>query len=81
MKTSSIAIDKPQLALWENLPIESQQALASKALNALLKGTLYPTGSEQLELAIDLAEAGVDADTISTLSRLNKEVFEGFIPK
>lgn len=48
-------------------------------IKAILNGSLYPTGVEQLELAIDLAESGVDPAIISQLSRLDRSVFEGFL--
>ena len=67
--------------LWQTLPIDTQRLLTSQALNALLNGELYPIGSIQLELAIALAEAGVAAETISKLTRLDSELFAGFLKK
>ena len=77
----TITIDEPKGALWLRLPQAAQKSVAEKALNALLNGRLYPTGIDQLELAIDLAEAGVDAETISTLTRLESSLFESFMAK
>jgi len=81
METLSVEIDKSLKNRWKNLPEKNREVMASRVLNAMLSGTLYPTGSEQLELAIELAEAGVDADTIQQLTRLEKEVFAAFLKK
>jgi len=64
---------------WQKLPVAIQQKLSSQSINALLNGELYPTGTEQLDLAIDLAQAGLPIDTISRLTRLLPEAFEAFI--
>ncbi len=79
MSTININIDDPLMETWEDLPAKSREAITSKTLNAFLNGTLYPTGTDQIELAMELAEAGVNADTISKLTRLEKEVFIDFI--
>ena len=79
MKPVNINIEEQLADRWEKLPQKTRQSIASKALNALLKGSLYPTGPEQLELAIELAEAGVDTETISQLTHLDKELFENFM--
>lgn len=81
MKSLTITIDEPNAALWFNLPPAVQKLLAEKALDALLNGRMFPSGPDKLELAIDLAEAGVDAETISKLSHLDRSIFEGFMPK
>jgi hypothetical protein len=67
--------------LWQALPIDAQKILTSGALSALLSGELYPTGADQLELAISLAEKGVAPETISRLTRLDKDVLEPFLNK
>ena len=79
MKTVTVEMEGKLEDLWNGLPPQSQRLLTSKALSAILKGDLYPTGTEQLELAIDLAEAGVDAEIISKLTRLDKSLFESFL--
>ena len=79
MKTLMIEFDEPNVELWKVLPPDVRQRLTEKALNAILNGDPYPTGPDQLDLAIDLAEAGVAADTISRLARLDKSIFEGFM--
>ncbi len=81
MKSLTINMDDPNAAVWFNLPAAIQKLLTEKALDALLNGRMFPSGSEKLELAIDLAEAGVDAETISKLSHLDRSIFEGFMPK
>jgi hypothetical protein len=60
---------------------EEQQNRSPKAVSSLLNEDLYPTGADQIELAIELAEAGVSAETISKLTRLSPELFEAFIKK
>jgi hypothetical protein len=79
MKSLTIQIEDPILSTWKSLPPECQNLLTTKALNAILQGIPYPTGSDQLELAIELAESGVDADVISQLTRLDKSVFNAFL--
>lgn len=81
MESININIEKKVIGNWEQLPVITRQNLASRTLNAMLSGTLYPSGTEQLELALELAEAGVDTDTISQLTRLEKEIFEEFLVK
>ncbi|HTH54475.1 MAG TPA: hypothetical protein VL728_00430 [Cyclobacteriaceae bacterium] len=81
MKTMTIELEEPSSEIWKTLPQSCQQLLTSRALDAILKGEPYPTGTDQLDLAIDLAEAGVTADTISKLTQLDPEVFSQFMPK
>lgn len=77
----TIELEEPSSEIWKTLPQSCQRLLTSKALDAILNGEPYPTGTDQLDLAIDLAEAGVKADTISKLTRLEPEVFSEFMPK
>lgn len=79
METLTIKIEEPLMSLWKSLPEKWQSILASRSLNATLSGKLYPSGGEKIELAIELAEAGVDADTISQLTSLDKDLFIDFI--
>jgi hypothetical protein len=79
MQTLTIQIENESATLWQTLPIEAQKILTSGAISSLLNGKLYPTGTEQLELAIVLAENGVQPETISLLTRLDREVFEAFL--
>lgn len=79
MKTVTVELDEPSSNIWKSLPTESQKLLTGNMIKAILNGSLYPTGVEQLELAIDLAESGVDPAIISQLSRLDRSVFEGFL--
>lgn len=79
MKTVTVELDEPSSNIWKSLPTESQKLLTGNMIKAILNGSLYPTGAEQLELAIDLAESGVDPAIISQLSRLDRSVFEGFL--
>ncbi len=81
METLSVEIDQSLKSRWSNLPVKNREEMASRMLNAMLSGTLYPTGSEQLELAIELAEAGVNVETIQQLTRLEKETFESFLKR
>ncbi len=81
MKSMTIEIEDPQNSLWWTLPAEAQKLLTEKALNALLSGRMFPSGPDKLELAIDLAEVGVNAETISKLSQLERSMFEAFMPK
>jgi len=80
-KTVTIQMKDDAAKIWQTLPIEAQAILTAGALSALLAGELYPTGTDQLELAISLAEKGVPADMISRLTRLDKDVFESFLSK
>ena len=80
MKTVTIELEDPKSDIWQRLPPVCQNLLANKALDAILNGTPYPTGGDQLELAIELAENGVNADVISKISRLHRSVFESFLP-
>lgn len=59
MKTVTIELEDSTAAMWKRLPAACQNLLTTKALTAILNGDPYPTGPDQLELAIDLAEAGV----------------------
>jgi hypothetical protein len=79
MKTLMVEFEETTASDWNNLPKECQSLIVSKALTSILKGEPYPIGADQLELAIDLAESGVDAELISRLSRLDKSVFEAFL--
>ena len=82
MKTvTTIEVSEGGTEVWKALSAAEQQKLSSQAINALLNGSLYPTGTEQLELAIDLAEAGLPAVLISRITRLEPEAFEAFIEK
>ncbi len=81
MKSLTITLDEPTSPLWQNLPPAIQKLLTEKALDALLNGRTFPSGPEKLELAIELAEAGVDADTIERLTFLDQSIFEGFMLK
>ncbi|MBI3483447.1 MAG: hypothetical protein HY015_10845 [Bacteroidetes bacterium] len=81
MQTLTIELEEPTAKLWNKLPQEAKQHLTSNAIAAILKGELYPTGTDQLELAIDLAEAGVEPEIISKLTRLSPDSFESFLKK
>jgi hypothetical protein len=81
MKTLTIQMEDDTAKVWQLLPVEAQKILTSGALSALLSGELYPTGTDQLELAISLAEKGVPPETISRLTRLVMDVFEPFMNK
>ena len=80
MNTFDLKLSEIDLSLWNQLPVVCQGLLASKILHSFLNGELYPTGTNQLDLAIELAENGSDEVVISKLTRLNKEVFQGFLP-
>ncbi len=79
MKTLTIQVEEPAAQLWQKLPAAAQKILTTNALTALLNGELYPTGTDQLELAIDLAEARVNPEIISKLTRLDQEIFASFL--
>jgi len=81
MRSMTLEIEDPENAVWTSLPPAAQKLLTEKALNALLNGRMFPTGTDKLDLAIDLAEAGVDAETISKLSHLDRSIFEEFMPQ
>ena len=81
MKTLTIQIEDDTAMVWQTLPVDAQKILTSGALSALLSGELYPIGTDQLELAISLAEKGVAPETISRLTRLDRDVFEAFLNK
>jgi len=74
-----IEIEDLKSDIWKTLPPICQNLLTNKALNAILNGTLYPTGADQLELAIELAENGVDPEVISKVSGLHRNIFESFL--
>jgi hypothetical protein len=81
MKTLIIQMEDNTAQLLQTLPLEAQKILTNGALSALLSGELYPTGTNQLELAISLAETGVAPETISRLTRLDMEMFEPFLKR
>lgn len=81
MQTLTIEIEDPKNSLWLTLPVAAQKLLTEKALNALLNGRMFPSGSDKIELAIDLAEAGVNAEAIAVLSHLDRSLFESFMTK
>jgi hypothetical protein len=66
---------------WEALPADCRLSIAGKAVNAILRGELYSSGTEQIELAITLAERGVNEEIIGKITRLKPEIFEAFITK
>jgi len=76
-----VLLNVPEDKIWESLPQDCRISIAEKAIGAVLKGELYPSGTEQLELAIELAERAVSPDIISRITRLEKVVFEAFLPK
>jgi hypothetical protein len=79
MNIFTIQVEDPASQLWQTMPAEAQRLITANALNALLRGELYPTGIDQLELAIALAETGVAPEIISKLTRLDMELFDPFI--
>jgi|JI102314A2RNA_FD_contig_21_15386903_length_466_multi_6_in_0_out_0_2 hypothetical protein len=79
--TTTIEVTDTAARIWEKLTPEDQQKISSRAISALLNGELYPTGTDQIDLAVDLAEAGLPSEIISKLTRLNPEIFESFIKK
>ncbi|MBY0424242.1 MAG: hypothetical protein K2Q22_01280 [Cytophagales bacterium] len=79
MTKVTIEIEDLKSDIWKNLPPVCQYFLTNKALNAILNGTPYPTGANQLELAIELAENGVIPDVISKVSGLDRTIFEAFL--
>jgi hypothetical protein len=81
MKSLTIEVDEEIAKILESLPSSARRLLTTQALSAILKGELYPVGPEQLELAIELAESGVNPELISRLTRLNPDAFEDFISK
>ena len=81
MKTLTIQMEDNIAQELQTLPGEAQKILTTGALAALLSGELYPTGTDQLELAIALAETGVAPKTISRLTRLDMDVFKPFLSK
>ncbi|MDO5664231.1 MAG: hypothetical protein Q4G63_03110 [Bacteroidia bacterium] len=81
MERIILEIDGATAKIWNTLPDKGKRKLSSRALSALFRGELYPTGTDQLELAIELAEEGVDAAIISKLTRLEPEMFEAFLQK
>lgn len=81
MKTLTIEVEEPTAQMWQMLPPAAQRVLTSNVLNAILNGELYPTGTDQLKLAIELAEAGVSPEIISKLTRLDMDLFEPFVKK
>jgi hypothetical protein len=81
MSSLLVEFRDPNARIWQNLSPAARQLLAEKALNAILEGVPFPTGPDQLELAIDLAEAGIDAESISRLSQLDVSTFQAFMKK
>lgn len=80
MNTLDLKLSEIDLPVWNQLPVVCQELLASKILHSFLNGELYPTGTDQLDLAIELAENGANEDIIAKLTRLNREVSLGFMP-
>lgn len=76
-----LEVDGASAKIWNSLSDKGKRKLSSRMFRALLRGKLYPVGEEQLELAIELAEEGVDAAIISRLTRLEPEMFEAFLQK
>lgn len=79
MKTLTIEMPDPSADVWRQLSPPIQQLITSRALSAILNGNLYPTGSDQLDLAIELAEAGISPDVISKISGLTEDMFKAFL--
>jgi hypothetical protein len=76
-----VLLNISEVEIWDALPADCRISIAGKAVNAILRGELYPSGTEQIELAITLAERGVKEDIISKITRLKPEIFEAFIIK
>ncbi|TAF73110.1 MAG: hypothetical protein EAZ53_13715 [Bacteroidetes bacterium] len=81
MSKVNVEINSSDIPVWNKLPPVCQDLLTHNILHSFLNGELYPTGVQQLELAIELAENGIDKNLISKLTRLDAVVFEDFIPK
>jgi len=79
MNKIALTLNQAEAAIWKQLPPACQDLVAEKAIQAVLNGTLYPTGPDQLELAIVLAENGVEPSLISQITRLEPGVFEAFL--
>lgn len=79
MERIVLEVDGTSAKIWNSLSDASKKKLTWRVFDAVLRGELYPTGSEQLELAIELAEEGVSNDIISKLTRLEPEMFEAFL--
>jgi len=79
VKLITLNLEDSKSDLWNTLPPVCQNILANNALNAILGGTPYPTGTDQLELAIELAENGTNPSLITRISGLHASVFESFI--
>lgn len=76
-----VMLNVPEDKIWESLPPDCRTSIAEKAIGAVLRGELYPSGTEQLELAISLAERAVEPHIISQITRLEQEVFASFLPE
>lgn len=81
MERIVLEMDGATAKVWRSLPAEGRKRLSTRVFGALFRGELYPTGTDQLELAIELAEDGVASDIISKLTRLEPEMFEAFLQK
>ena len=79
MNKIALTLNQTEAAIWNQLPPACQDMVAEKAIQAMLNGELYPTGPDQLELAITLAENGVEPQVISQITRLDASVFEAFL--
>jgi len=74
-----ILLNVPKNKVWDLLPPDCRTSIAEKAVEALLQGEVYPSGAEQLELAILLAERSVDPQVISQITRLESALFSDFL--
>ncbi len=76
-----VLLNVPESEAWAMLPPDCRTSIAERAVNAVLKGELYPSGAEQMELAILLAEKSVDPKLISQITRLEIAMFSDFLVK
>lgn len=61
------------------LPQASLNFFAENFFRAQLKGEIYPSGPEQIELAIHLLENKVDIELITALTRLSPEFIKDLV--
>lgn len=70
---------------WRNANAKLREEAVNRLVEKLMLSSddtpIFPSGTEKLDLAIELAESGVPANVITKVTHLLPEVFEAFMPK
>ena len=78
MKSLSIELPDSTASILNNLSPSAINKLADVFFNGIMTNGLYPTGTKQLELALELLDAGVPVEIVAVVTRLDPDVVAPF---